>query len=164
MTDGAKAMEQMRDITHIVLDKTGTLTEGNLRVSELKTNDTWRDKQVMLFSLICAAEEQGAASHPVGTAIFRSFLPEIGTRWQKYKHYGGIRNLVQVAGRGVECEVDLGDQDWKRVIVGNLSLMKENSISALESVPTCVDSLGSTVLVSVGGKIAASMILQVCLL
>lgn len=56
------------------MDKTGTLTEGRLKVSSMRTSGVWKDNVQKLCTLICAAEEHGASAHPIGAAMFREGL------------------------------------------------------------------------------------------
>ena len=160
MTEGASAMENLSHVTHVVMDKTGTLTEGNLRFANIRVCSTWQDKMALLSTYICAAEENGASAHPVGAAVFRESLQAAGGRWQKYKHHGGLRNLCELLGAGVSCEVDIGDAQWRSVCVGNLALMEQNGVTSLETIPLGVDALGTWVFVSIDGQLAASILLQ----
>lgn len=98
------------------------------------------------------------SSHPLASAIFRNLLPMCGESWKQYQSSGAIQNLTETVGKGVQCEVDIGRSEWKRVRVGSLEYMKENNIKGLESIPY-ID--GSVVFVSVGENLAASMQLQV---
>ena len=161
MIEGASAVENLAHVTHIVMDKTGTLTEGNLRVSNFRTTNAWQEKLELLSTYICAAEENGASAHPVGAAVFRQALQAAGGRWKKYEHYGGLRDLQETAGQGIRCLVDIGDANWRSVCVGNLALTKKIGVAGLENVPSEVDALGTAVFVSIDGQLAASIVLQV---
>ena len=161
MTKGAAAMESLKDVTHVVVDKTGTLTEGKLKVSRLKASGIWQNDHQLLCTLITAAEEHGASAHPIGAAVFRECLKIAGDRWSKYKEFGSIRNLEEVTGGGVKCEVDVGDNRWRSVVVGSLSLMKDNNIEMLDTIPKEVDELGSLVFASIDSRLSAVIVLQV---
>lgn len=60
--EGAKAMENLKSVAHIVMDKTGTLTEGELRVSSLKITEAWTGDVQTLCTLICGAEDFSTSS------------------------------------------------------------------------------------------------------
>lgn len=100
MTEGAKAMENLKDVTHLILDKTGTLTEGRLQVSAFKVSSGWQNNLQTISTLVCAAEERGASAHPVGAAVFRETLRLAGRRWQKFKDFGEVRKLQEIIGQG----------------------------------------------------------------
>lgn len=161
MTNGAEAMEALKSVTHVVMDKTGTLTEGRLRILSMKTSDAWKGNVQTLCTLICAAEEHGASSHPIGSAVFREALMQADECWKDYKINGIAQDLREVAGQGVVCRVDLGDKKWRKVCVGSLKLMEANGVSNHASLPREVDFLGSVCLVAVDGQLAASLIFQV---
>ena len=156
-------METLNNVTHVVLDKTGTLTEGKLKISKMKTSETWNGRLKTLCTLICAAEEHGASAHPIGSAIFREALRQTDGHWEHYKNNGGVKEIHEAAGKGVICQVDLGNKEWRSVCVGSLKLMEENGVCDHASLPREVDFLGSVCFVAVDGQLAASLILQVSL-
>lgn len=160
MLEGGETMETLKSITHIVMDKTGTLTQGVLRVSEMKISGLWQGNEKALAVLVCAAEEKGASAHPVGSAIFRSLLPTAAERWKKYQVFGGLRDLEEVGGRGVQCEVECGDQNWRQVCIGSVDFMHDKNIQGVESLPLEIENGGSLVFVGIDGEIAATMMLQ----
>lgn len=161
MLEGGETMERLRSITHVVMDKTGTLTRGTLTVSDMSINSRWKGGEEKLATLICAAEEHGMAAHPLAMAIFRRLLPMSGEMWRGYQDNGGARKLLEAGGRGVKCEVNPGDGLWRLVCVGNLAWMKTNNVKGVNSLPSGVDEGGAAVFVGVDGDIAATMILQV---
>ncbi len=161
MTDGAKAMENLKSVTHIVMDKTGTLTEGKLRVTDMKISEAWNTNVQTLCTMICAAEEHGASAHPVGAAVFREALKKAGGHWTQYKNNGSIKEVQEIAGQGVVCQVNLGENIWRTVCVGSMKLMEENGIFDHASLTREVDFLGSMCFVAVDGQLAGSLILQV---
>ncbi|KAL8678762.1 MAG: hypothetical protein Q9186_004913 [Xanthomendoza sp. 1 TL-2023] len=160
MTEGAKAMESLTNITHIVMDKTGTLTEGKLRVSSMKTSEAWKESVQTLCTLICAAEEHGASAHPIGAAMFREALGMAGSHWDEYKSNGGLAGLQEIVGQGVVCQVNPGDKHWRTVCVGNLKMMEQNNVMSLASLPREVESLGTMCFVAVDGQLSAWCLLQ----
>ena len=145
------------------MDKTGTLTEGKLKVSSMKICGTWNGNVQTLCTLICAAEEHGASAHPIGAAVFREALKQAESHWERYKNNGSTKEVYEVAGQGVVCQVDLGEKKWRSVCVGSLKLMEENGIVGREALPREAGFLGSVCFVGVDGELAASLILQVIL-
>ena len=165
MTQGASAIENLSQVTHIIMDKTGTLTEGMLKVSNSKISSIWEERLNVLATYICAAEENGASAHPVGGAIFKEMLQIAGGRWHNYKEFGGVRNLKEIAGGGVTCEVDAGDAHWRRICVGNLALLKKIGATGLDGMLSSssseIDALGTLAFAAIDGGLAASFLLQV---
>jgi Cu2+-exporting ATPase len=143
----AATLEQTSKIQAIVLDKTGTLTEGKPQVTDVvAVKGTSED---VLVSLIAAAES--GSSHPLAQTI----LDEATKRKVKLGKVTGFANL---AGLGVEANVD-----GKQVLVGTERLMKDRKIStkALEVDIDRLLSEGKTLMIAaidgkVSGAIAAS--------
>ena len=167
MTQGASAIENLSQVTHIVMDKTGTLTEGMPQVSNFKISSIWEERMNILATYICAAEENGASAHPVGGAIFKETLRTAGGRWHKYKEFGGVRNLEEIPGSGITCEVDAGDAHWRQICVGNLALLKNSGVTGLDgmlsssSTSAEIDALGTLAFAAIDGGLAAIFLLQV---
>lgn len=153
-------MESLTKVTHIVMDKTGTLTEGKLKVSSMKTSEAWKGNVPMLCTLICAAEEHGASAHPIGAAMFREALQMAGSHWDEFKRRGALKGLREIAGQGVVCSVDAGDNRWRSICVGSLRLMEESDVKNLASLPREVGLLGTMCLVAVDEQLSAWCLLQ----
>ena len=87
----ADALETLSRVTHVVLDKTGTLTTGDLRVTGI---GCFSEPDAGRCQAIASALEQGS-THPIALALARDFA-------------GGLeaRNLVAVPGCGVEGVID----------------------------------------------------------
>ena len=62
---GAKPLEALARIGTLVLDKTGTLTDGRPQIVSIRADGAWDDAQILYFA---AALEQGS-KHPVARAI-----------------------------------------------------------------------------------------------
>lgn len=114
----ASAIEALRDINTLVLDKTGTLTEGKPRLVELvPLGERGSDE---LLALAGAVEQ--SSEHPLGRAIVNAAAEKTGTQAERVPPVADFRSLV---GRGVCGRV--GERD---VAVGNLALLEERGIEA----------------------------------
>lgn len=159
MLEGGETMEIVQKISHVVLDKTGTLTRGTPQVTDMAISSSWKEKQSELAILICAAEEQSLSSHPLASAIFRKLLSLCADEWGRYQGYGELKDWEETGGRGVQCSVNSGQGVWRFVLIGNIEFMKESSIGGIKNTPD-LDGQGSVVFVAVDGELAASLILQ----
>ncbi|MCL4136639.1 UNVERIFIED_CONTAM: hypothetical protein GTU68_000231 [Idotea baltica] len=109
------ALQRMGDITHVVLDKTGTVTQGELAVTDvvafeennIDANDVLR---------LAASAEQGS-EHPVARAMVAA-ANEQGLQLSPPKHFKAI------PGHGLSASVDN-----QNVLVGNLRLMHRQSVA-----------------------------------
>ena len=112
----AESLEVMRSVDTLVLDKTGTLTEGKPSVSALEPVDPI-DAQTLL-RLVATLER--ASEHPLAAAL----VAEASARGVSLGHAGGF---AAIPGRGVR-----GDVDDRVVSVGNEALM---SLIGIETRP-----------------------------
>ncbi len=102
---GPEILEQTRRITTIVLDKTGTVTEGRMELAEVVSlNGATRSEVLRLAGAVEAASE-----HPIAHAITAAARAEVGSLPQ----VRGFRNLpgVGVRGRVNEYAVEVGRHD-----------------------------------------------------
>ncbi len=105
-----EALERAGNLTTIVLDKTGTLTEGKLTLTDILT-----DKDESEFLQLSAAAERGS-EHPIGKAVVQA-AKERGLDMATPSQFKAI------AGHGIAAQVD-----ESRVIIGNLSLIQQQGI------------------------------------
>lgn len=140
ITEGATIMERLGRVTCVVLDKTGTLTEGKLKVEGVEINERWKDDWSTFCFLVCAAEEPGAAVHPAGQAIFEHFFAEIGDSWLGFKGKSTIADLHENPGQGVSCTIASTDRGRHRVCLGNAEMMQMHRIA----VPAITPGIAST--------------------
>ena len=104
----AEALERLGSVRTVVLDKTGTLTEGRPRVTDVVVADGDLDEATVL-ALAAAAER--ASEHPLGEAIVR----EAADRGLSIP---AARDFRSVAGDGVRAVVD-----GRRVAVGRAAFV-----------------------------------------
>ena len=107
----SEALERAGALSHIVLDKTGTLTQGQLTVTDIITNKNKPDRILYL----AAAAERGS-EHPIGKAIVQA-AEERGLETTT------PRAFKAVVGHGITAQVDEGD-----VVIGNLRLIQQHGI------------------------------------
>ena len=105
-----EALERAGDLTTIVLDKTGTLTEGKLTLTDILT-----DKDESELLQLSAAAERGS-EHPIGKAIVRA-AEERGL------DIGTPSGFEAVTGHGITAQVGKNS-----VVIGNLPLIQQHNI------------------------------------
>ncbi|MDO8721537.1 MAG: heavy metal translocating P-type ATPase [Syntrophales bacterium] len=136
----AEAIETLRKVTTLVVDKTGTLTEGKPKLVEVVAAPGI-DKNRLL--LLAASLEKGS-EHPLAAAIVE------GASTQRL-HLADVKNFASHTGRGVSGEID-----GKTVLLGNSKLLEEFNIDAgpLAEQALAMRSEGQTVMfVGISGKI-----------
>lgn len=96
----ATALEQIKDIDAVVLDKTGTLTEGKPAV----TNYKFTGEESYLEIL---AEMERRSEHPLADAIVEWAEGELGASVKNVE----ISDFVSITGKGVSCTFN-GESWW----------------------------------------------------
>lgn len=108
---GSNFLDVLANIQHVVMDKTGTLTEGVFKVQEIQFNNDFNKDEIL--KLINALESK--SSHPVATAI-HEYVGEID-------HSIPLENIEEIAGHGLKANIN-----DKELLVGNLKLMDQFNI------------------------------------
>lgn len=128
-------MEGLEKATHVVMDKTGTLTEGRLNVISFQFDESLRLNRNLCYRLLAAAEVEEARVHPVAKAVFKWALAhsQSSERSTTSDAISRTRNLTRVLGKGVACEVNAHSDEWISVHVGTPTFLGENEIA----IPPC---------------------------
>ena len=129
---GPEVLEQTRQVTTVVLDKTGTLTEGEMALSAVVPADGVDEEY--LLRLVAGVED--ASEHPVARAIAAAGR-------QRFGALPPIEAFTARAGLGVEAVVD-----GHGVVIGRPSLLADWGVSLSDRLAAEADRLeeaGSTV-------------------
>ncbi|CAO2651637.1 Nn.00g042070.m01.CDS01 [Neocucurbitaria sp. VM-36] len=131
LSGGIQTMENLNKATHVVMDKTGTLTEGRLNVVSCQFDRGLRLNRTICYRLLAAAEVEEARVHPVAKAIFKWALSNTqqNERSTAMCTISKTRNLTQVLGKGVRCEVNAYLDEWIMVHAGTSAFLGENEIA-----------------------------------
>lgn len=105
---GSSELEKLLNIDYLLLDKTGTITEGVFEVTEINTE---MDKDKFL-NIVASVEEN--SNHPIATAIKNKNKEKLLE----------VKNHKEITGKGLSCTIDN-----KEILVGNDKLLNENNIS-----------------------------------
>lgn len=130
-------MQAISATTHVVMDKTGTLTQGRLEVIDHHFSDGLRLNRQVCYRLLAAAEFEEARVHPVGKAIF-SWALSYSQQNDSQNTVSDTRNIKRVLGMGVICEVRGHSDEWTPVAIGHASFLSSYGIH----VPDCSSQEG----------------------
>jgi len=108
---GSNFLDVMASIQNVVMDKTGTMTEGVFKVQEVVFKADFDQNEIL--QLVNALESQ--STHPVATAI-HEFVGEIDSKIS-------LKEVEEIAGHGLKANAN-----GKEVLVGNFKLMDKFSI------------------------------------
>ncbi|HEX6608027.1 MAG TPA: heavy metal translocating P-type ATPase [Chloroflexia bacterium] len=109
----AATLEGVSAVTAVVLDKTGTLTEGRPRVTDIVPAGGWSAED--LLRLVAAAEH--GSEHPLADAIIT------GAR-DRHLELAEAHQFQAIAGHGIEAQVE-----GHAILVGNRKLMTDRGIA-----------------------------------
>jgi len=109
---GSNFLDVLADIQNVVMDKTGTMTEGVFKVQEVNFSNEFNKDEILKF--VNALESK--SSHPVATAI-HDFVGEIDHSLQ-------FENVEEIAGHGLKATINK-----KELLVGNFKLMDQFNIT-----------------------------------
>lgn len=131
----AEALEILEKVNVIVVDKTGTLTEGKPRLQKIITAANVDISENELLTL--AASLERSSEHPLADAIVKG-AEERGLQLKK------VENFESITGKGVS-----GTIDGKKIVLGNDKLVSSETIGTLDSLSETLESLrneGQTVM------------------
>jgi P-type Cu2+ transporter len=136
----AATLEGVSRVTAVVLDKTGTLTEGKPQMTAVVAQGIEENELLRL-----AASAEGGSEHPLAEAIVD------GARSRSIT-VPAAESFVSVAGMGLEAAVD-----GHKVLVGNRKLMEDRGLSLdglLASATDLAERGNTPMFVAVDGKLA----------
>ncbi len=135
----AEALEILEKVDTLVVDKTGTLTEGKPRLVS-SSESIQKDPEILRL----AASLERASEHPLGAAIVEA-ANQRGLKLSQPTHFDSI------PGKGIYGEVD-----GRKVAVGNAALL--NDLGAMQDASHSKTSSpdGSNLIVAVDGKYAGN--------
>ncbi|MGO4683783.1 heavy metal translocating P-type ATPase [Hyphomicrobium sp. 2TAF46] len=137
----AEALERMEKIDTLVVDKTGTLTEGKPTVTAVRTVPPISDAELLRL----AASLEQASEHPLGAAIVQAAR-------ERNIALSEVRDFASPSGKGVS-----GVIDNRNVVIGNRTIFDEAGIdtSALAADAEKLRGDGATAIyVAIDGKAA----------
>ncbi|KAB2846761.1 MAG: heavy metal translocating P-type ATPase [Melioribacteraceae bacterium] len=106
------ALETAQKLNTIVLDKTGTITEGKPSLTDIITWNGFTEEEILTLS----ASVEKSSEHPLGEAIIKAAE-------DKEFNLFDAHEFNAVPGHGVEAKVN-----DRKVLLGNLKMMKKFSI------------------------------------
>lgn len=115
----AEALEIMEKVNTVIVDKTGTLTEGKPRLTSVQTFGDMDENRLLGF----AASIERASEHPLAEAI-------VAGAAERGVEPSFVEGFAAVTGKGVSATVA-----GSSVLLGNAKLMQENNIKISDVIP-----------------------------
>lgn len=108
---GSNYLDIVASIKNVVMDKTGTLTEGVFKVQQVQMQSGFDEKEIL--ELVNALESK--STHPVATAIHQ-YVGDVNSKIE-------LTGVEEIAGHGLK-----GTVNGKELLVGNFKLMNKFGI------------------------------------
>ncbi|MCC0638769.1 MULTISPECIES: heavy metal translocating P-type ATPase [unclassified Clostridioides] len=126
---GGEALESAHKVNTVIFDKTGTITEGKPKVTDIVLNNV---KEEYLIKIASSAEK--GSEHPLGEAIVR-YGEEKNIQIEK------VDNFKAIPGAGIQVTINN-----ENILLGNRKLMNDNNINLkdLEEKSNILASQGKT--------------------
>lgn len=112
LVKGSNFLDVLTEIKTVVLDKTGTLTKGVFKVTEIIVKNGFNQNEILEFAAI--AELQ--SNHPVAQSIVEAYGKEI--------NLSDVSEFQEISGHGIKAKVR-----GKNVIAGNDRLLHAENIA-----------------------------------
>jgi len=137
----AEALERFEKVDTLVIDKTGTLTEGHPAVTALKPAEGQDETELLRL----AASLERASEHPLGEAIVRAAV-------ERKLALSDPVDFDSPVGRGV-----LGQVEGRRLVLGNPKFLKSQGVdtAAMDAGAEALRQEGATaIFVAIDGRLA----------
>ena len=138
---GGLSIEGLSHLGAVVMDKTGTVTEGNFQLQKVVTTGEYNEKRLLAM---CAGCEQNS-THPIANSIVAA-AKERGISLEK------PLSLEEISGHGISAQMPEG-----KVLCGNRKLMDKFGVTIGELHEA---AYGSEVFMAVNGKFAGYMLIS----
>ncbi len=114
----ATALEKAEKVTHLVIDKTGTITVGHPEVSNIKANQGVDDDDLIRW----AAALERHSEHPLGRAVVRKFEER---EFKQKTVLPKVEAFESITGCGIQGKIDngiirVGKQKWTESLLDSL--------------------------------------------
>jgi Cu+-exporting ATPase len=137
----AEALERMEKVNTLVVDKTGTLTEGKPKVVAVRAASGWTENDLLRL----AASLERGSEHPLGAAI-------IAAAKERGLQLISAQDFDSPVGKGI-----VGTVEGKRLVIGNRKILADAGIMAglLDAEADALRQDGATVVhVAIDGAVA----------
>jgi Cd2+/Zn2+-exporting ATPase len=108
---GSNFLDVLASVKNVVMDKTGTMTEGVFKVQEVFVEEAFNKAEILQHLNVLESK----STHPIATAI-HEFVGEV-------KHAAALESFEEIAGHGLK-----GNLGGKEMLAGNFKLMEKFGI------------------------------------
>ena len=137
---GGIALEALKEVKAVVMDKTGTITKGNFEVQKCISLGAWKEEELLAVAAGC----ESTSTHPIGNSI----VEEAKKRFVKLERPSKVE---EISGKGIRAQMKLGE-----VLCGNRTLLEMHHVNVqmMES-----NVYGTEVFVAINGELAGYLVI-----
>ena len=137
---GGIALEALKEVKAVVMDKTGTITKGNFEVQKCISLGAWKEEELLAVAAGC----ESTSTHPIGNSI----VEEAKKRFVELERPSKVE---EISGKGIRAQMKLGE-----VLCGNRALLEMHHVNVqmMES-----DVYGTEVFVAINGELAGYLVI-----
>lgn len=135
---GTTYIDMLTKVDTIYLDKTGTLTEGKFKVTDIISLSSYSKEDILKYLAYCESK----SSHVIGKAIIDEYNKDLDEEQ--------IKEHEEIAGLGIRAVIE-----DKYILCGNKKLLQKYDIE-----PPNIDSIGTVVYLVVDNKVEGYAILN----
>lgn len=105
---GGLALETLKHVKAVVMDKTGTITKGNFEVQQCVSTSAYREEQILALAASCEMD----STHPIGYSI-------VTAAKKRFLDLERPESVEEIAGKGIRAQMKEGE-----VLCGNRELFE----------------------------------------
>ena len=138
---GGLSIEAIKNVKAIVMDKTGTITEGRFKLRQILPAGSWTENALLEIAAAC----ESSSTHPIGNSIIEAAKDKSLTIHRP-------ENIEEIAGLGIRTIIN-----QKTVLCGSRKLLEDHGIT----IPTDYEEqIGTEVLIAFDGSYAGQLVIS----
>ena len=134
------ALEMLKHVRAVVMDKTGTITKGNFEVQECVSLSEYKDVQILTLAASCEMD----STHPIGYSI-------VTKAKQHFLDLERPQGVEEISGKGVCAKLEAGE-----VLCGNQELLEMYHVDVEEQERA---TYGTEVFVALNGELLGYLVI-----
>lgn len=145
LVKGSNYLEVLSKISHLVCDKTGTITKGNFKVTKINAANCSE-----LELLTAAAKAEQNSNHPIAKSLMNELKSLSVEEYNNIINAGNDAQIKEIAGYGIEYV-----KDNEKILAGNHKLMDKENINYDRE-----NAVGTIVYVAKNNKILGNVVIE----
>ncbi|MDO4745725.1 MAG: heavy metal translocating P-type ATPase [Bacillota bacterium] len=150
---GGLAIEALKNVKAIIMDKTGTITKGVFVVDSISTFNDISQQEVLSIAAAC----ETSSSHPVADSIIKKHEEQLNAFHETTLYVNKAASIEELPGMGIKCLLKSNDTDnTVTALCGNRKLMDKFDVT----LPELLEASGTEVLVALDDKLIGRIMIS----